>query len=90
MEATQGTEPKSMEVVIDTLSKILQESKELSEGFYQVGSGLEQFSVGQDKKDSEEKPHLEGAVPRLMELLEGLNDVNLRNREILVHMNRLV
>ena len=90
-EQPQITEPRAIEVALESLSRVLDEARELSSILLQKASILESFDNGQAQKcKGDDEVRKEGHIPRLFELIESLKDVNQINQESLKHINTLL
>ena len=88
--ATQVTESRQMEILIETLAKTLSEAQDISSNFQNKARTLLDYDSGQDKKCASDEVRAVGHLPRLGELIEGLQEVNYKNDETLKHLNSLL
>ena len=87
----QVTESRAIEIIITTLGKILDESREIAAGLEEKGHRLQYPDDGELKcASSEDKQRKDGYIPQLMELTEDLDKVNIRNRKTLNHLNKIL
>lgn len=86
----QGKEPKAMELIVEQLTTVLSDAQGISMDFSQKAEILEQQGITEGKIDNEKQVRREGAIPKLMELINSLKEVNQRNRDTLSHLNRLI
>ena len=86
----QVTESRSIEVIISSLVTVLDVAREIAASYEEKGYRLQYPDTGEKSEASNDKQRKDGYIPQLFELVEELEKVNVRNRNTLSHLNKIL
>ena len=90
METDKPQSSKAIEAAIDQLEYLLETAQGYAANIEQKAREIEYFETQSELKGTTDEDRKEGYLSRLLKLAETLTKVNERNKQTLVHLDRLL